>query len=138
MTMSIKRKLALQKWEERMVAEMGRKRFEIMQQTTLDRGHRLHAVLEDYFLHGQIDKNIDSFTDTVSLKHIKSVSSVIESFERPALALESQVYHPNLNYIGYMDAVAFYKKKLVLIDWKTSNKDKVTFQSTTKLSSTII
>ncbi len=33
-------------------------------------------------------------------------------FERPALSLESQVVHPNLNYHGYMDCVAKFSEGL--------------------------
>ena len=51
---------------------------------------------------------------------------------RPALSLESQVIHPTLNYVGYFDALAYHKKskKVVLIDWKTSEKKKSTLAKT--------
>jgi hypothetical protein len=45
-TMSVERRLALQRWEERLVREMGRQKFEEMQQLTLTRGERLHSAIQ--------------------------------------------------------------------------------------------
>ena len=60
------------------------------------------------------------------------LKSTYEFIFRPALSLESQVMHPTLNYVGYFDALAFHKKsdKIVLIDWKTSEKKKSKLQRT--------
>ena len=59
-------------------------------------------------------------------------------FESPAVSIESSVIHPELNYKGYLDCVAICKdesnykskSKLVLIDWKTSSKQKDTLSAT--------
>ena len=45
-TMPVERRLALQRWEERLVREMGREKFNEMQKTTLARGERLHAAIQ--------------------------------------------------------------------------------------------
>ena len=57
---------------------------------------------------------------------VHSLKPVIGDFQRPALSLESQVIHPTLHYHGYFDALAYHQKsnKVVLIDWKTSEKRK--------------
>ncbi len=131
-TMPVKRKLALQAWEERMIAQMGRENFELMQQNTLARGERLHEAVEEYFDSGELpDAHGSNIEDEVSQKHLRSIGEAITKFQTPAVALESQVQHPDLNYKGYLDAVASYNnKKLVLVDWKTSNKDKLTLSAT--------
>lgn len=133
-TMPVKQKLALQAWEERMVLQMGRDAFDKMQASTLRRGRNLHSALESYFTHGSLEIPTKDISDTVSVCHLESIKDTIGRFERPAYALESQVYHSRLNYKGYMDAVAFYghnkKKKLVLVDWKTSAKEKLTLAAT--------
>ena len=43
-----------------------------------------------------------------------------------------QVVHPTLNYVGYMDGLAVHlpSQKVILIDWKTSKKDKLTLAAT--------
>ena len=70
--------------------------------------------------------------ENIPSNHLKSISPVIEKFHRPALALESQVIHPTLNYVGYFDGLAVHtpSKKVTLIDWKTSKKDKLTLAAT--------
>ena len=46
------------------------------------------------------------------------------------MSIESQVIHPTLNYVGYFDALTFDKKskKVVLIDWKSSEKVKTSIK----------
>jgi hypothetical protein len=44
--MPIERKLALQRWEENMIKEMGREKFNELQEMTLLRGERLHSAIE--------------------------------------------------------------------------------------------
>ena len=155
-TMPVKNKLALQAWEERMISQMGREKFDLMQKTTLLRGHRLHKFIEDYFDTSVVEvedgddafhlslgggaagsdrqQEVEEEEDQVSLNHVASVQEVLRHFRRPALALESQVFHPTLNYVGYLDAVAVFSKKsarnMVLVDWKTSNKSKVNLAET--------
>lgn len=45
-TMPVERRLALQRWEERLVQQMGREKFDEMQQLTLIRGERLHSAIQ--------------------------------------------------------------------------------------------
>jgi hypothetical protein len=45
-TMPVERRLALQRWEENMVRQMGREKFNQMQETTLLRGERLHSAIQ--------------------------------------------------------------------------------------------
>ena len=45
-TMPIERKLALKRWEETMIKEMGLEKFQKLQEMTLLRGERLHSAIE--------------------------------------------------------------------------------------------
>jgi hypothetical protein len=45
-TMPVERRLALQRWEERMIREMGKDSFDRMQEATLARGEWLHSAVE--------------------------------------------------------------------------------------------
>ena len=45
-TMPVERRLALQRWEENLVRQMGREKFNQMQETTLLRGERLHSAIQ--------------------------------------------------------------------------------------------
>ena len=91
---------------------------------------------ENFFESGNIDNVM--FDDPVSNNHIESLSPLLQRFARPPLSTESLVFHPTLNYKGYMDCCTICydernfksKSKLVLIDWKTSQKPKETLGST--------
>jgi hypothetical protein len=133
-TMPVERKLILHAWEERMIAEMGQEGFNQMQHDTLERGKSLHSALESYFLQGSLPKSQD-IQDEVTHHHLDSITPILPYFDQgPPLSIESQVIHPQLDYVGYMDALAIYgktkNKRLVLIDWKTSQKDKLTLRAT--------
>ena len=49
---------------------------------------------------------------------------ILDDFHQPALAIESEVVHPKLNYFGRFDALTVHvpSKKVVLIDWKASTQ----------------
>jgi hypothetical protein len=44
--MPVERRLALQRWEENLVRQMGREKFNQMQEMTLLRGERLHSAIQ--------------------------------------------------------------------------------------------
>lgn len=72
------------------------------------------------------DETLEEPVDDVSSNHLKSLESVLADFSSP-YAVETHVVHDQLQYHGYCDCVALYKKKrLVLVDWKTSQKKKLT------------
>ena len=122
-TMPVESRLALQKWEERKVAEMGREAFDLMQKDTLKRGEKLHWYLQNHF-NGETDSIVARDEDPILANLCESVEPVLSHLDRP-LAIESHVVHPRLGYKGYLDCAAIYKKShLVLIDWKTSERKK--------------
>ena len=91
---------------------------------------------EQFFETGSIDQI--NFDDPISRNHVESLSVHLPRFARPPLSSESLVVHPDLKYKGYMDCVTICydesnfksKAKLVLIDWKTSQKAKETLNAT--------
>ena len=84
------------------------------------------------FLSDGIFPPSEQYSDEIVLNLRTSISSKIHEFQSPALSIESQVKHPTLNYIGYFDALAFHlrSKKVVLIDWKTTEKPKLSLKAT--------
>ena len=92
-TMPAAQKLALQRWEERMVESMGRKAFNEMNKMTLLRGTRLHSHVERMLMGEPAEEE----TDEVSQKHLQSLGSIAGGFDKP-FAIESYVAHPTLNY----------------------------------------
>lgn len=128
-TMPPERKKALQDWEERMIAEMGLENFMKMQDETLQRGNLLHSALEHFFFQGSLPDPM-AIKDGISRNHLSSIGPIIDCFHRPPLSIESQVIHPDLDYVGYFDALTFLEDTAVLIDWKTSKKEKLSLRAT--------
>ena len=91
---------------------------------------------ENFFENGDIHQL--KFDDPVSNNHVESLSAYLPRFARPPLCTESLVFHPLLKYKGYMDCCTICydqsniksKARLVLIDWKTSQKPKESLGST--------
>ena len=92
-TMPVEQKLALQRWEERMVATMGREAFDEMNKMTLLRGRRLHSHVERMLM----GESAEEETDEVVQRHLRSLGHVSGGFDKP-FAIESFVAHPTLNY----------------------------------------
>ena len=92
-TMPAERKLALQRWEERMVESMGREAFDEMNKMTLLRGSRLHSHVERMLM----GEPAEAETDEVSQKHLQSLAPIAGGFDKP-FAIESYVAHQTLNY----------------------------------------
>jgi len=121
-TMSEESRAVLARWEARMTRELGEEGFKQHKKDNFARGHRLHRVVEEFLETGSVPE-MDEVEDPVSKLHLLSFSGVREHLAQP-LALESAVEHQLLGYSGIVDCVARYKDQLVLIDWKTAEKEK--------------
>jgi len=121
-TMSEESKAVLARWEARMIRELGVEGFKQHKKDTFARGHRLHRVVEEFLETGSVPE-MDEVEDPVSKLHLLSFSGVRQHLTQP-FALESAVEHQQLGYSGIVDCVARYKDQLVLIDWKTAEKEK--------------
>merc|ERR1712051_602256 len=133
-TMPPEQRAILDRWEANKIAELGEEAFQEIKKELFRHGHELHYSVEEYFRDpgSEFRVSLKADGDPTVENLIHSLSPVIDDFQRPALSLESQVIHPTLNYAGYFDALAYHKKskKVVLIDWKTSEKKKSTLAKT--------
>lgn len=81
-------------------------------------------MVETYLQSGSIPP-LEDLKDPVSKLHLVSFNTAKDRFSSP-LAIESAVEHHDLGYCGIVDCVARIEDQLVLIDWKTSEKEKRT------------
>ena len=94
-------------------------------------------LFQSYFQNGTFSPSTtseivaDDDDDDVLRRHLLSLSTVMNRFSRPPLAIESEVVHTTLRYKGYVDCVTKYVNGgLVLVDWKTSKQPKSTLSAT--------
>ncbi|XP_077537496.1 mitochondrial genome maintenance exonuclease 1-like isoform X1 [Haemaphysalis longicornis] len=113
-------KLRLEKWKEKMIAEMGADGFKTYQELILSQGKSLHANIHD-LLNGTPRQEI--VVQPQNEGHWRSLEPFWPELGK-VLHLESPVCHPHLQYRGIVDCVAVYRNELMLIDWKTSKKPK--------------
>jgi len=121
-TMSEKSREALARWEKEKIALLGLEGFKKLKSDTFARGHTLHTMLEAFMETRKLPKAKD-IPDSVSKRHLVSISQAIKQFHTPLL-LESAVTHPDLNYGGIVDCAAVLGDTVMLVDWKTSEKVK--------------
>ncbi|ODN00817.1 Mitochondrial genome maintenance exonuclease 1 [Orchesella cincta] len=86
----------------------------------LTNGKILHSNIET-FLRGKSIEDIP--VAEANQGHWSSLSGILTSVDHVHV-LESHVIHPQLQYCGIVDCVAEFRNRLVLIDWKTSQKPK--------------
>lgn len=121
-TMPIEQSYFLEKWKQRMIAELGEEGFREYNADVLLHGKHFHAMLEAALL----DTEPKVWKDS---GFIESVQHVLEDISG-VRALESAVHHSDLQYLGLMDCVAKYQGKLCVIEWKTSEKPKPLLKNT--------
>jgi len=118
--------IALATWRKRKIAEIGEEGFELFMREAKRKGKDFHTTIETH-LRG-VDYNSVHLEARI-LGYWLSLKSVLESIKDVVL-LESFVVHPQLQYKGCVDCVAYHKGTLVLIDWKTSDRRKNTLKAT--------
>lgn len=121
-TMSQQSRASLAAWQDRMTRQLGEAGFEQHKLDTFARGHTLHRMVETYFETGDLP-DIAEVGDPVSKLHVISFSAAMDTFTSP-LAIESAVQHTELGYRGVVDCVARLGDQVVLVDWKTSEREK--------------
>ena len=123
-TMSSQSLAMLDKWKRTKIEELGEKGFRDYQQNVFNRGKLLHQNVK-LILEGSdpskvvISENIE--------KLCTSLQPVLPLFNNVKLC-EAPICHPILCYKGIVDCVAFYQDKLVVIEWKTSERLKPTLR----------
>ncbi|KAL3181482.1 hypothetical protein MRX96_036838 [Rhipicephalus microplus] len=113
-------KLRLELWKQKMVAEMGEEGFRKYQESILSQGKSLHYNIHD-LLNGKPKEEIVVRPENEG--HWRSLEPFWAEISEVA-HLESAVCHPYLQYRGIIDCVAMWRGEMVLIDWKTSKKQK--------------
>lgn len=127
-TMSEKSRVALRRWQQKMIAELGQEGFMGLYTAQLSQGEEFHTAVCSY-LSGTPESNLVLKSEAAegcwhSVRH-----TVLQDIEAASL-LEQPVVHPQLRYQGIADCVASYKGKPVLIEWKKSDKRKLCIQRT--------
>lgn len=120
-TMPASSKFLLDKWKEAMIKKLGTAGFNKYQEETFERGRILHALLANYLL-GQGDPKEISKEIVSNLWN--SIHKIVKDKITNVRLVEHIVTHPNMNYRGIVDCVAFYEGELVVIDFKTAEKPK--------------
>lgn len=125
-TMPASSRFLLDKWKEAMIKKLGTAGFNKYQEETFERGRILHALLANYLL-GQGDPKEISKEIVSNLWN--SIQTVVKDKISNVRLVEHIVTHPNMNYRGIVDCVAFYEGELVVIDFKTAEKPKTNVAS---------
>ncbi|XP_031830670.2 mitochondrial genome maintenance exonuclease 1 [Nomia melanderi] len=122
-TMSADARKALDTWKTNMIDKLGQDRFNIYFQDLLKNGKLLHSCIRSTLQNEKI-----TIAPQVELAY-NSLKPVFMDLEK-VKTLETYVIHPNLVYKGIVDCIAVYRGELCVIDWKKSDKDKSTLEST--------
>ncbi|GLH10451.1 Mitochondrial genome maintenance exonuclease 1 [Gryllus bimaculatus] len=113
-TLSDSSRAALQKWKENLIAELGEEGFQKYQRALLEHGQMFHKTVQEFLSGESIDDiQIDSAVEGCWL----SIQTTLKEIGAVKV-LERHVVHEEL--LG----------KLLLIEWKKSNKQKSTLWNT--------
>ncbi|NXM03239.1 MGME1 exonuclease, partial [Tyrannus savana] len=127
-TLSPQQVFYLERWKEKMIAELGKDGFAKYTKNLFLQGELFHSALESIFLSEEMAIKEKS-KDGVISGYLSSVEHVLEDISE-VKALESAVHHETLQYLGLVDCVAKYRGQLCVIDWKTSEKPKPFLKNT--------
>lgn len=129
-TMSASNVFILERWKKNMIKQLGVAGFNKYQQDTFERGRALHALLANYLLgHGEPTAGSAELSSEVVCRLWKSIQKVVRNKISNVRLVEHVVTHPQMNYRGIVDCVAFYENELVVIDFKTAEKPKKDVES---------
>ncbi|KRX60007.1 Mitochondrial genome maintenance exonuclease 1 [Trichinella sp. T9] len=111
-----------------MIEQVGTEIFEKMTADRFKLGHALHEAFSMQYL------KLNTPPDEVILPenakpYWNSMRPLLEDFDS-LISKEMWVKHRKLCYKGQLDAIAHYKKKLTLIELKTSDKLKLRLENT--------
>ena len=107
-------------WEKRKFFAEWRKNNPEEAKRTVNRGNKLHALIERYLNNESLDKKeIDPFTLDLFLQMKKDVDRIDNIH-----ALETPLYSKLLKLAGRVDCIAEFDGQLAIIDFKGSTKAK--------------
>ncbi|GFW99896.1 mitochondrial genome maintenance exonuclease 1 [Trichonephila clavipes] len=116
----------LRRWKENIIKELGVEGFQKYQEDILKNGQNLHTCINAYL--GSTPKPEIQVEEAIA-GHWESLRNIFTHISDIKL-LEERISHPFLCYKGIVDCFARYKGKLVVIDWKTSKKKKLSISNT--------
>lgn len=122
-TMPLESKLALEAWKEKMIEKLGQEGFDMHQKALLEDGASLHSCIAQNLLGKKYE--VPLRIEPV----FKSIQHVLEDVHH-VKAIESHVVHNKLHYKGVVDCIASYRGENYLIDWKKSDKKKLSLRAT--------
>lgn len=128
-TMPEASRIALAKWEAKMIAELGEQGFQDYKKELFSQGSLLHECIHNHLQ----DSKPPSASALARIKGFwQSVEPVVAEVQegQAVMALESRVIHPQLHYAGILDCVAIYRDTPVIVEWKTSTKPKRSLNAT--------
>nr|CAD7456158.1 unnamed protein product [Timema tahoe] len=124
-TMSESAQAALDRWRNKMIAQLGEEGFLEYHKVTglLSKGSLFHSTVHSHLSGATVamEPDIEGCW--------QSLSGVLPDITN-VRALESHVVHSQLLYRGIIDCVADYKNRPVLIEWKKSDKQKPGLENT--------
>jgi len=107
-------------WKLEKIKIYGLNGFKNYRKKLLQRGEIFHRFIESQLR----KKEFNESTLEINMQSINAFKSFLQSEFKDALLIESVVSHKNLFYTGRIDSLIYYKNRLCLVDWKTSDKDK--------------
>eukprot|EP00468_Gymnochlora_sp_CCMP2014_P001371 CAMPEP_0167741296 /NCGR_PEP_ID=MMETSP0110_2-20121227/777_1 /TAXON_ID=629695 /ORGANISM="Gymnochlora sp., Strain CCMP2014" /LENGTH=196 /DNA_ID=CAMNT_0007625331 /DNA_START=220 /DNA_END=807 /DNA_ORIENTATION=- len=133
---------ALDRWKAREIARLGVEGFNRQSSETLQTGHKVHSLIEDYLL-SLHSKNYNFTPEEFIATRDHSPASNPSTFDRAmrlwdsvshvlarvtrVCVVESSVHHKTLEYAGTIDCIVELDGVLRIIDWKTSKRRKTIF-----------
>ncbi|PSN43329.1 hypothetical protein C0J52_14173 [Blattella germanica] len=124
-TMSDSSRVALKRWRQKMILELGEEGFLIHHRGLLERGSQFHCLIQN-FLSGCSESELKLDQVEGCWESVKTIITDVTDVK----VLESHVVHSKLLYRGVIDCVASYKGRPVLIEWKKSDKQKSEIEKT--------
>ncbi|XP_036363511.1 uncharacterized protein LOC115217304 isoform X2 [Octopus sinensis] len=124
-TLPLQSQIILQRWQAKMIRELGEKKFLKYQQDLKDNGANFHNFIQN-ILTKTITESDVSNEFAAYWKSLQSILPLINSTKY----VETFVTHQSLLYNGVIDCIGCYKDAVYLIDWKTSQKPKPLLKNT--------
>jgi len=117
----------LRRWRKQMIKEKGVLGFEKLQRDTLDRGTKFHSLIQQYF-----EKELEPDFNKAPSKEMRLFRSAYHVLQRVDSYITGEILstHPCLFYHGRIDSLVIIDGHVTLVEWKTSEKQKLTLAST--------
>ena len=119
----------LSRWQKQQIEKMGKEKFTEYRNTLSSSGLQFHSCMNE-ILKGEADET-GHFPELISgLIQSVAKTGILKTLTKDkVLATEEYVTHSSIGYSGTFDGLAIYKGVPCVIEWKTSQKPRPTFES---------